>query len=133
MVDFLKPIDISMSGMDAQKSRLEIIAGNIANTDTVMTKEGTFFKRQDPVFETVYDEENNVAGVKLKEIQPEASDGVLRYEPGNPYADKTGHVRYPDISIEREMTDMVGAQRAYEANLAVATSAKSMLIKTLDI
>jgi flagellar basal-body rod protein FlgC len=133
MSDFLKPIEISQSGLQAQKTRMEIIAANIANTDTVMTKAGSFYKRQTPVFESVVDEENMNSGVKIKEVAQEDSQGVPKYEPANPYADSKGFVKYPDISMVREMTDMISAQRAYEANLVVISSAKAMNARTLEI
>ncbi len=129
---FLTPIEISMTALDAQKRKLEIIAENIANADTVMTPSGTFYKRQVPVFEQVLDNEG-VKGVKITEIKTEESEGVLRYEPSNPYADSRGFVKYPDINIVTEMTEMISAQRAYEANLAVAGSVRSMVAKALEI
>jgi len=133
MSDFLKPLEISQTGMQAQKLRMELISANIANADTIMTKEGSFYKRQTPVFEAIVDEEGANSGVMVKDVVKEESQGVPRYEPQNPYADAKGYVKGPDISIVREMTDLIGAQRAYEANLAVASSVKSMLTRTLDI
>ncbi|MGD0566187.1 MAG: flagellar basal body rod protein FlgC [Candidatus Goldiibacteriota bacterium] len=133
MSGFLKPMEISVSGMQAQKEKMEIIAANVANSDTVMTKEGSFYKRQTPVFESIVDDEGKNSGVQVKEIMQEASNGVLKYEPNNPYADQKGFVKYPEINTVREMTDLISAQRAYEANIAVASSVKNMLSKTLDI
>jgi flagellar basal-body rod protein FlgC len=129
----LNPIEIAGSGLKAQKMRMELIAANIANVDTILTKEGSFYKRQTPVFESVIDSESRIAGVRVKEIVAEQSQGILKYEPQNPYADSNGFVRYPDISIVREMTELISAQRAYEANLAVASSVKSMMSKALEI
>jgi flagellar basal-body rod protein FlgC len=98
-----------------------------------MTQDGSFYKRQTPVFETVVDGENMNAGVQVKEVVNEDSQGVMKYEPGNPYADTKGFVKYPDISTVREMTDLISAQRAYEANVAVISSAKAIYAKTLEI
>jgi flagellar basal-body rod protein FlgC len=133
MSEFLKPMEISLSGMQAQKTKMELIAANVANSDTIMTKEGGFYKRQTPVFESIVDEEGRNAGVQVKEVTQENSNGVLKFEPNNPYADAKGFVKYPEISTVREMTDLISAQRAYEANIAVASSVKNMLSKTLDI
>jgi flagellar basal-body rod protein FlgC len=133
MSDFMKPLEISQSGMQAQKARMELIAANIANSDTVMTKDGSFYKRQTPVFESIVDAENNNTGVRIKEVIKEDTAGEMKYEPGNPYADPKGFVKYPEISVVREMTDLISAQRAYEANLAVASSVKAIDSKTLEI
>jgi len=133
MSDFLKPMEISLTGMQAQKMKMELIASNVANSDTIMTKDGGFYKRQTPVFETMVDDEGRAAGVKVKEVVQEPSDGVQKFEPNNPYADSKGYVKYPDISTVREMTDLISAQRAYEANIAVASSVKNMISKSLEI
>lgn len=133
MVTGINPLDISLSGMNAQKTKMEFIAQNLANTDTVMTADGSFYKRQAPVFEEVLDMEGNPGGVKIKEITKENAAGALRYEPGSPYADKTGFVKYPEISSSKEMSELINAQRTYEANIAVVSSIKSMLNKALEI
>lgn len=133
MSKILNPIEIAGSGLRAQKIKMEIIAANIANVDTILTKEGSFYKRQTPVFESVVEGESRIAGVRVKEIITEQSEGILKYEPQNPYADSQGFVRYPDISIVREMTELINAQRIYEANLAVVSSVKNIMSKILEI
>ncbi len=132
-MELFKILNIPQSGMQVQKLKMEIISNNIANIDTVSTTDGSFYKRQTPVFETLLDEEKNPIGVKVKEIIKEQSAGIFKYEPDNPYANEKGYVQYPNISISREMTDLLTAQRIYEANLVVFNSFKHIINKTLEI
>lgn len=133
MVIFDK-LNIPHSGMMAQKLKIELISENIANSDTIMTLDGDVYKRKTPIFEEIYNfEKNSFEGVKVKSIIKENSEGILKYEPNHPLADKNGYVKYPDINIIRELTDLINAQRAYEANLAVFNSIKSIINKSLEI
>jgi len=142
-------IDTSASGLTAQRLRMDVIAGNIANVDTTRTPEGGPFKRQLVVFASRSDAtfrkfpflpmkiktemEDPGDGVKVLEIMKDPSPPRLRYEPGHPDANSEGYVAYPNIDVVKEMVDMINASRAYEANVTSMNAAKRMFSRALNI
>lgn len=142
-------IDASASGLTAQRLRMDIIAGNIANVDSTRTPEGGPFKRQLAVFasrsevtfrkfpflpmkiKTQMDAPGD--GVKVLEVMKDPSPPRLRYEPGHPDANSDGMVAYPNIDVVKEMVDMINASRAYEANVTSINASKSMFTRALAI
>lgn len=135
----IKPVsarDIAVSGLKAQRTRMTVIAQNIANVDTTRTAEGGPFRRQLAVLrgeqlKPGYNPER--LGVRVERI--EADDAPFRtvFNPSHPDADESGYVEYPNISTAVEMVDLVSAQRAYDANIAVFVSSKRMDQKALEI
>jgi flagellar basal-body rod protein FlgC len=109
------PIDIVVSGLRAQSTRMNIISNNIANANTTRTPGGQPFRRQDVVLST----SDGLSGVKVDEIVSDQSDFSRVYEPGNPQADKDGFVQMPNVQLPVEMMNMVQANRAYQANAAM--------------
>lgn len=158
---FLDGIDISASGMTAQRLRMDTIASNMANVETTRRANGTGpYRRQVVVFEARNDIENQAAGTNpiaskfanlLKEQQKATANGYgvrvkqIReisdtespfrkvYDPSHPDADENGYVNYPNVNIVEEMTNMISATRAYEANAKVIEAAKAMAVKALEI
>jgi flagellar basal-body rod protein FlgC len=140
-------IDTSASGMTAERLRMDVISNNIANVNTTRTAEGTAYRRKYVVFEPRSDAgQNSFDNVFSSELDGNAGNGVravkiqeddtpfkLKYDPGNPDANAQGYVQMPNVNIVAEMTDMITASRAYEANVTAINSAKSMAMKTLDI
>lgn len=142
-------IDTSASGLTAQRLRMDIIAGNIANVDSTRTPEGGPFKRQLAVFASRSDVtfrkfpflpmkiksqmDNAGEGVKVLEIIKDPAPPRLRYEPGHPDANNEGYVAYPNVDVIKEMVDLISASRAYEANITAINSAKSMFAKSLSL
>lgn len=140
-------IDTSASGMSAERLRMDVISNNIANVNTTRTPEGTAFRRKYVVFEprtentsetsfsSVFADEMEKpgSGVRAVSIENDDSPFSLKYDPGNPDANADGYVQMPNVNIVAEMTDMITASRAYEANVTAVSSAKSMAMKTLDI
>lgn len=142
-------IDTSASGLTAQRLRMDLIAGNIANVDTTRTPEGGPFKRQLAVFasrsevtfrkfpflpmkiKTVLESPGD--GVKVLDIVKDPSPPRLRYEPGHPDANSEGYVAYPNVDVVKEMVDMINASRAYEANVTSINATKSMFSRALAI
>lgn len=131
-------LDISTSGLIAQRTRLESITANIVNKDTILDENGqnnpfqrrvVFFSPGDPTGATP---EARAMGVQVKEIGTETGF-ELKYEPGNPYADKAGYVKYPAINPVFEQMNALEAQRSYEANIAAAEAAKSMMAQALRL
>lgn len=131
-------LDISTSGLLAQRARLEAITANIANQNTIMDANGRNvpFARRVVYFAAgnpgAADPGARSKGVHVAAIGKDPSF-TLRYEPGDPLADEDGYVKYPDINPAFEMMNMYDAQRAYEANLAAADATKTIMAQALRL
>jgi flagellar basal-body rod protein FlgC len=133
-LDFLKTMAIAASGLRAQAGRMRIISENIANADSTPTTPGAQpYRRKIPSFQTEVDRSLDVELVGLGRTRLDSSDFRVKYEPGNPAADKNGNVRYPNVNSLLEMSDMREAQRSYEANINVISATRRMLQRTIDI
>lgn len=148
---FLDTIDISASGLTAQRLRMDTIANNMANVETTRVQGGTGpYRRQVVVFEartprTAGRSFGNVlekqmeamgSGVRVKEIREigENEEPFRRvYDPSHPDADEQGYVNFPNVNIVEEMINMISATRAYEANAKVIEASKSMAMRALEI
>jgi flagellar basal-body rod protein FlgC len=139
MLDILR---ISSSGMKAERTRMETISTNLANASTTKTDEGGPFKKKEVVFmpaevserksfESML--EQKMDGVKVDEIVESRKPFERVYDPYHPQADADGYVSLPNVNVMEEMSDMVAATRAYEANVNVAGSVKQMFQKALEI
>ncbi len=120
-------MEISKSGLVAQKRKIETIANNLANINTTRTKQGGPYKRQDVVLKASKDGRVDVVGIV------ESDRFRLVYDPGHPDADTDGYVRYPDINLVEEWTKMITASRVYEANIAAFNLQKQNFMRTLDL
>ncbi|MDI3340313.1 MAG: flagellar basal body rod protein FlgC [Sphaerobacter sp.] len=143
---------VSMSGLTAQRLRMDVIASNIANVDTTRTPDGGPYLRRRVIFRAVPGAEPAPAtsgfqpvldaarastsagqGVAVRAIQVD-EDAVRRvYDPSHPEADAEGYVLLPDIDVVTEMTDLLAASRAYEANVTVLNAVKTMASRALTI
>lgn len=143
---FFDSLDISASGLTAQRLRLDTISENIANANTTRTASGTPYRRKtvelssmsgSNTFANYLSNASNKnligGGVKVEKIVEDKSDFKKQYDPTNPDADKNGYVLMPNVEITNEMVNMIDATRAYEANVTAMNSFKSMALKTLDI
>lgn len=137
-------LSVSASGMSAQRYRTELLAQNIANSETTRTPEGGPYRRQDAVFETseVLQPFGNVfaqalnpetPGVKVSEVLLDAKDPIKRYLPGHPDADKDGYVAFPNFSPVEEMVDLMAASRTFNANVTAAGTVKDMISRSIDL
>jgi flagellar basal-body rod protein FlgC len=134
MMDFIKSMAIAASGLRAQVGRMEVISENIANADSVgSTAGGDPYRRKIVTFTSELDRSLDAQVVNLGRIDNDASDFVIKHEPGNPAADADGNVKYPNVNTLVEMSDLRDAQRSYEANLNVVTATRRMLQRTIDI
>ncbi|RTL50842.1 MAG: flagellar basal body rod protein FlgC [Bradyrhizobiaceae bacterium] len=132
--DFLRSMSIATSGLRAQAGRMRVISENIANADsTAQTPGGDPYRRKVPTFTSELDRSLDAQVVSLGRIKPDTSSFRLKYEPGNPAADSSGNVKYPNVNSLVEMTDMREAQRSYEANLNIISATRRMIQRTLDI
>ena len=137
-------LDVSASGMAAQRARAEMLVENLANAETTRTPEGGPYRRKDVVFEadssvgsfaSAYRSAlgDNVAGVRVSETIIDQSEPDRRYMPGHPDADKDGYVAFPKINPAEDMVDLLGTSRSYEANVAAMSVVKDMIQKSLDL
>jgi flagellar basal-body rod protein FlgC len=123
---------IAASALRAQQGRMRIIAENLANANsTSKTKGGNPYRRQEPVFEPT--PVAGGTGVRMARVQPDSTAFKQQYDPGNPSADAQGYVKLPNVDPLIEALDMRAAQRAYEANLNVIDTARTMEMRTLDL
>ncbi|MDR3312689.1 MAG: flagellar basal body rod protein FlgC [Spirochaetaceae bacterium] len=143
-------INIAATGMSVERLRTDVISNNIANASTTRTQEGGPFKRREVILSSMGGEvvarhpfapdRLNVgpgSGVRVKEITVDNTPGIMRYEPSHPDAYQSGpwqgYVEMPNVNIVNEMTDLIAASRAYEANASVIQGAKEMFSSALGI
>ena len=110
-------LDISGSGLSVHRRWLDAVSDNIANINTVSSTDGEAFKERMVVAQAV-DYGSGEGGVRVARAEFGSGEGRLVYEPDHPLADDEGYVRYPDIDLGDQMTQMIMAQRSYQANLA---------------
>jgi flagellar basal-body rod protein FlgC len=124
---------IAASALQAQQSRMRVIAENLANADSVaQTAGGDPYRRRQPVFEP-HKMPTGGTGVAMTRVQDDLTPFKTEYNPGHPAADAKGYVKLPNVDPLIEAMDMREAQRAYEANLNVIETARTMESRTLDI
>lgn len=134
-------LDISASGLTAERIRMDVIANNIANANTTLSVNGEPYKKKsvvlasktDSSFSTNLNENINNMGVKVIGIIDDTAPPKLKYDPSDPNADENGYVKFPNVNILNEMVDMISATRSYEANVTAVESTKSMVKKTLEM
>lgn len=140
-------LDISASGLTAQRVRMDTISQNIANVNTTRTADGTPYRRREVVFEERNDSKNSFSqalenassklnggnGVRVSSIVEDSTEFKKVYDPGHPDADADGYVNMPNVDIVTEMVNMISATRSYEANVTSVNATKSMVLKALEI
>lgn len=125
---------MAMSGINAQNERMKVVSQNIANMDvTGTTPGGDPYKRKMIFFENGIDPKTGSQVVKVKKIQEDNSDFILKYEPNHPAADASGYVKYPNVNIHVEMADAKEANRAVSVNANSMEMIKSMQFTILDM
>ncbi len=133
-MDLIKTFFISASGMQAQATRLRVIAENIANSSsTAQSPGGEPYRRRLVSFEGTLDRALGVETVKVKSIFEDQSDFGRRFDPNHPAADSEGYVLTPNVNPLIEMADMREAQRSYEANLKMIQAARRMLRENVQL
>ena len=136
-MSFNKIYDVAASGMSAQRLRLQLIAANVANSETTRTPEGGPFLKKDAVFKVhsmgTTADGMPLAGVRIADIYISKDPFVYKYDPGHPDADEDGVVTYPNVNPIEEIVNFTGASRSFEANVAVVNATKSMGQAALDM
>lgn len=128
--------NIAGSGMMAQSMRLNVVASNLANADSVTSSNGQPYRAREVVFSAKPLDGNSVAGavgVKVDGVVEDPSPLKMIYDPKNPAADAKGFVAMPNVNVVEEMVNMISASRSYQNNVDVMNTAKSLMMKTLTI
>jgi len=137
-----KVFDIAGSGLSAQSVRLNTVASNLANADSVSGDAASAYKARHPVFQAVHAALSSRAGlagsqsgaaVKVTGIVESNAPATVRHDPGNPLADADGNVYAPNVNVIEEMTDMISASRAYQNDVEVMSTAKDLMLATLKL
>lgn len=142
-MDFLTGMRVSSSGMSANRMRMNTISSNIANINTTRTPEGGPYRRKDVVFESMPDAKSfgeiltgtdrDIQRVQVTDVMVDQKAPLMKYEPDHPDANEQGYVAYPNINLMEEMTNMIQATRAYEANISAMNASKDMALSALEI
>jgi len=128
-------LDIGASALEAQRVRLDTIAGNVANINTTRDSSGKVspYQRRFVVLAAGQDESGSAPGVHVEQIGTDKSAPVKKFDPGNPDADKDGYVAYPNVDLSVEMVNALEASRSYEANVTTMETDKAMINSTLRL
>lgn len=124
---------VSGSAISAQSQRLNVVASNLANADAVAGPDGKAYKGRQVVFETVPMGPDASSGVKIQTIKESQEPGRKVHNPSHPSADAEGYVTYSNVNQVEEMVNMISASRSYQNNIEVMNTAKSLLLKTLQM
>lgn len=131
----LNIFDIAGSGMNAQSLRLNLVASNLANANSVSSSQGSVYKSRQPVFgaelKNVIDAQNGASKVEVRGIVESKAPPVMEYAPNHPMADKDGYIFKPNVNSVEEMANMMAASRSYQNNIEVLNTAKQMMLQTL--
>ena len=131
-----KVFDVAGSGMSAQMLRLNTVASNLANAETMATNKQDVYKARHPVFESILQDVGNmddVATVKVSGIMQEEAAAIPHHRPNHPLANEEGYVFSPNIDAVAEMADMISASRSYQNNVEVLSTTKELLLRTLQM
>ncbi len=135
-MDTFSVFKVSATALDAQRRRMNVIASNMANVHSTRSEEGGPYRRKDVVFAPVdvSSGDSLIRGVRVEEVVTDmAAPFKTVYDPSHPDADANGNVAMPNISVIEEMVNMMMASRAYEASVTAFNTAKSMVLKTLEL
>ena len=131
-----KIFDIAASGMAAESLRLNTVASNLANANTISSSKDGVYRARQVVFEEVRGALNGPdtgAAVKVREVIEAQADALARYEPGNPLADTSGYVYSPNINSIEQMVDMISSSRSYQNNIEVVNTSRDLMLATLRL
>ena len=125
--------NVSGSAVSAQSQRLNVVASNLANVDAVAGPDGRAYKARQVVFQTQPMGPDNAAGVRVSAVKESETPGRRVHDPSHPAADEEGYVTHSNVNAVDEMVNMISASRSYQNNVDVMNTAKSLLLKTLQI
>lgn len=133
-MSLLNVFTITSTALSSQSQRLNVVASNLANADSAVSSDGKPYKAKQVVFEAMPVSPSSPGmGVKVREVVDDPSAPRLVFNPNHPLADEKGYVTMPNVNVVEEMTNMISASRAYQINVDVMNTAKTMLLKTLAL
>ena len=139
-MSMLKILDVASSAVSAQSQRLNVVASNLANADTVAGPDGAAYKARQVGYQTamlgaagVGAQRDGTAGVRVSTVAEDQSPGRRVHDPKHPSADAQGYVTYSNVNPVEEMVNMISASRSYQNNIEVMSTARSLLLKTLQV
>jgi len=143
-MDFFDALHTSSTGLTAQRLRMNLISGNLANIHTTRTEDGGPYRRKEPIFAAQTPKRSfgellsahqtdNLPQVKVVDVIEDQNPPILKYDPDHPDADDKGYVAMPNINLMEEMVNLISATRSYEANVSAVKAAKEMALKALEI
>ncbi len=124
-------LEIAGHALAAQSTRLNTVASNLANADTVAGRPEDVYRAKQPVFRTLLTESGDTT-VQVTEIRESTEEPELRYQPGHPDADENGYVYAPSVDVVEAMADMLSASRSYQSSLELMNTSKDLLMRTLE-
>jgi flagellar basal-body rod protein FlgC len=132
-----KIFDIAGSGMNAQSLRLNLVASNISNANSISSSEGGVYKSRQPVFaaelSNVMDKQEAGSKVSVLGVIESKAPTIMEYAPNHPMADKAGYIYKSNVNTVEEMANMMSASRSYQNNVEVLNTAKQMMLQTLKM
>ncbi len=143
-MDFFDAMHASSSGLSAQRLRMNLISGNLANVNTTRTHQGGPYRRKEAVFAAqpldrsfeqilTNRQRHSLSSVKVTRVVEDRSPAIMKYDPRHPDANENGYVAMPNINLMEEMVNMISATRSYEANVSAMQTAREMALKALEI
>lgn len=128
-------LDISASGMHVQTVRLNTVASNLANADSISSNKNETYRSKQPIFETILNETTGQpeGGVKVREIVENQAPLKMEYSPNHPMANEEGYIFRPNVNVVEEMANMMDASRSYETNIEVMNTTKQLLMRTIQL
>jgi len=143
-MDFFDALNTSSAALSAQRLRMNLISGNLANVGTTRTQQGGPYRRKEAVFAAQPVEQSfkriladrrkdNLSTVQVAAVIEDQNPPVMKYDPQHPDADEKGYVAMPNINLMEEMVNMISATRSYEANVTALQAAKDMALNALEI
>ena len=125
--------NVAGSAVSAQSQRLNVVASNLANADTVAGPDGQAYKARQVTFQTQLMGATGAAGVTVSTVSEDQSPGRRVHDPKHPSADADGYVTFSNVNPVEEMVNMISASRSYQNNVEVMNTAKTLLLKTLQM
>lgn len=132
-MSMLNIFNVAGSAVSAQSQRLNVVASNLANADTVAGPDGQAYKARQVTFQTQLMGATGAAGVKVSTVTEDSAPGRRVHDPKHPSADGDGYVTYSNVNPVEEMVNMISASRSYQNNVEVMNTAKTLLLKTLQM
>lgn len=133
----MRIFDVAGSGMNAQTLRLNLVASNISNANSVSSSTDQVYKARQPVFaaelKNIMDKNNAASGVDVLGVVENQAPPIMEYAPNHPMADELGYIYKPNVNTVEEMANMMSASRSYENNVEVLNTAKNLILQTLKM